>query len=199
VPAYRLQRAIGNSAMTRLLVTGGLQAKLTVSHPEDESEREADRVADQVMRMPEPQSGSALQRSPLKIQRACNEIEDELQRKTDLGHAPVPEEEENLVQAKLQSSPSGVASIINRKCEHCEEENVHRHFDVWRLPSDHDVEEEHVQLDRTLAPGPTVTTLEAANIQDLKSGGSPLPETTRAFFEPRFGEDFSEVRLHTDF
>ncbi len=29
-------------------------------------------------------------------------------------------------------------------------------------------------------------------------GGKPLPEATRAFFEPRFSYDFSNVRIHTD-
>ncbi len=29
------------------------------------------------------------------------------------------------------------------------------------------------------------------------AGGSPLPEPVRAFFEPRFGHDFSAVRIHT--
>jgi hypothetical protein len=28
--------------------------------------------------------------------------------------------------------------------------------------------------------------------------GRPLPESVRAFFEPRFGHDFSQVRVHTD-
>lgn len=32
----------------------------------------------------------------------------------------------------------------------------------------------------------------------LNSSGQPLNETTRAFFEPRFGHDFSRVRVHTD-
>jgi hypothetical protein len=32
----------------------------------------------------------------------------------------------------------------------------------------------------------------------LRSPGQPLDATTRAFFEPRFGHDFSRVRLHTD-
>jgi len=32
----------------------------------------------------------------------------------------------------------------------------------------------------------------------LRSPGRPLDEETRAFFEPRFGHDFSRVRLHTD-
>ena len=31
-----------------------------------------------------------------------------------------------------------------------------------------------------------------------KGGGSPLPENVRAYFEPRFGVDFSQVRAHSD-
>jgi hypothetical protein len=37
-----------------------------------------------------------------------------------------------------------------------------------------------------------------SNIQSLSGKGSPLPESQRAFFEPRFGDDFSSVRIHTD-
>ena len=32
----------------------------------------------------------------------------------------------------------------------------------------------------------------------LNSPGQPLDATTRAFFEPRFGQDFSQVRVHTN-
>ena len=32
----------------------------------------------------------------------------------------------------------------------------------------------------------------------LRSPGQPLDSSTRAFMEPRFGHDFSQVRLHTD-
>jgi len=32
----------------------------------------------------------------------------------------------------------------------------------------------------------------------LRSGGQPLSAATRAFFEPRFERDFSQVRVHTD-
>lgn len=37
-----------------------------------------------------------------------------------------------------------------------------------------------------------------SRIEDVKGGGQPLPESVRAFFEPRFGYDFSHVRIHTD-
>lgn len=34
--------------------------------------------------------------------------------------------------------------------------------------------------------------------QVLRSPGQPLDQSTRAFFEPRFGHDFSKVRVHAD-
>ena len=37
-----------------------------------------------------------------------------------------------------------------------------------------------------------------SQIQSLKGGGQPLSENYRRFFEPRFGRDFSQVRIHTD-
>lgn len=37
-----------------------------------------------------------------------------------------------------------------------------------------------------------------AAINNLKSGGQPLPESTRSYFEPRFGVDFSSVRIRAD-
>jgi len=48
---FQLQQALGNQGVLRLLRSGALQAKLTVSHPNDIHEQEADRVADEVMRM----------------------------------------------------------------------------------------------------------------------------------------------------
>jgi outer membrane protein OmpA-like peptidoglycan-associated protein len=35
-------------------------------------------------------------------------------------------------------------------------------------------------------------------VASLGSSGQPLPETSRKFFEPRFGHDFSNVRIHND-
>jgi hypothetical protein len=38
----------------------------------------------------------------------------------------------------------------------------------------------------------------AANIQTSMTGGEPLSANARRFMEPRFGADFSDVRIHTD-
>jgi Domain of unknown function (DUF4157) len=37
-----------------------------------------------------------------------------------------------------------------------------------------------------------------SRIQSLRGGGQPLPESARNFFEPRFGNDFGQVSVHTD-
>jgi hypothetical protein len=53
-----LPRTIGNQAVQRLINSGTLQAKLRIGQPGDKYEQEADRVAEAVMRMPEPQTAS---------------------------------------------------------------------------------------------------------------------------------------------
>ncbi len=113
-----LQRTIGNQAVQRLLkvsgrrsaVGGYVQAKLRIGQPNDIYEQEADRVAEQVMRMPQPQvPGGAVDSGAPQL-------------------ATVP-------------------------------------------PIVHDV---------------------------LHSPGQPLDPATRVFMEPRFGHDFSQVRVHMD-
>jgi hypothetical protein len=124
--------------------SSAIQAKLTVSQPGDIHEQEADRVANAVMRMPEPsmQETSAVSpaASPNQVQRLCTGCDNEVGKKT-------------------------VAQV---------------------------------QRKEQTADAPPVTSPVAANVQSLRGGGSQLPASTRAFFEPRFGADFSEVRIHTD-
>jgi len=43
-----------------------------------------------------------------------------------------------------------------------------------------------------------VTSNIESGVNSLKGGGQPLPDSTRSYFEPRFGADFSQVRVHTD-
>jgi hypothetical protein len=104
------------------LVGQPLQRKLRINEPGDRYEQEADRVADQVMRMAEPASES----DASKFSRSA------------------------LVQRNVGANAAGPAA----------------------------------------AP---------AIVQDVVSSpGEPLDAGTRAFFEPRFGHDFSRVRVHSD-
>ena len=132
-----LHQRIGNRAVGRMV-----QAKLNISEPGDEHEQEADRVADEVMRMTNP----ARETPPVNpavphVQRMCNACaEEEVHRKAD-----EEEQEEETLQRKAVDSAAGVISGVNNL-----------------------------------------------------SGGQPLSTSVRAFFEPRFGYDFSAVRVHTD-
>jgi hypothetical protein len=109
------------------------QAKGFISSPDDASEREADRVADNVVAMPKsaarPRASNAavarsIMRSPLIAQRA-----------------PSP--------ANTNAAPAGQAAV-------------------------------------------------AAEIKAAATGGFALPKKTRAFLEPRFKADLSQVMLHND-
>jgi outer membrane protein OmpA-like peptidoglycan-associated protein len=133
--------AIGNQAALRRLDRAArrppiLQPKLEVGAVDDPLEREAEAVADAVMRMPDPAAAAAASAAPPQVSRKCAACEAEDKK-------------------KLQMKPAGTADAAGREAP----------------PIVHEV---------------------------LRSPGEPLGAATRAFFEPRFGCDFSGVRTHTD-
>ena len=197
-PLLAQQQALGNQATQRfaescplalpspsLCPFGGIchacparvQAKLTVNKPGDKYEQEADRVADQVMRMPEPrlrrqvepeeEEEEALQAKPL-----ADQITPLVQRQVESEE----EEEEEPIQTKLADD-----ALLQRQEEEPGEE-----------------EEEPIQTkwasEQTLQAGSGLQ----AKIRSLKNGRRPLSQPMRNFFEPRYGCDFSQVRIHTD-
>ena len=58
-------------------------------------------------------------------------------------------------------------------------------------------DEEAVQAKKNAGETASVTSHVESGINSLKGGGQPLDTTTRSFFEPRFGRDFGNVRVHT--
>jgi hypothetical protein len=110
-----------------------IQRKPTIHSPGDPFEREANELADKVMRMDERASIGSL---PAKIQRKSPERE---------------EEEETPI--RTATAPSGPKSAVR--------------------------------------DGRTTT-------RAIKGSGAPLPQEARSYFEPRFGYDFSRVRVHAD-
>jgi hypothetical protein len=71
-PFFDLAQRVGNQAITRLVGQARLQAKLTINAPGDTFEREADRVADSVMRMRDPAAASGVSEAHPAVQRcAC--------------------------------------------------------------------------------------------------------------------------------
>jgi len=133
---------------------------------------------------PQPLGNQALLRK-LQAKLTIGAVDDPLEHEADAAaeqvmRAPDPEEPE------VTAAPPH----ITRKCEACEaEEKVQAKCDTCegeatlqaKREDDHDSSEE--------AP--------VAVDQALKQPGRPLDDATRGFFEPRFGADFSAVRVHT--
>jgi hypothetical protein len=192
-----------------------IQPKLKVSEPDDVYEQEADRVADTVMRMPEPM---IQRKAPCPAGAAsCKEEEAVVQTKplsiTPLVQRQADEEEkedEEPVQAKLDSAP-GMISVQRQEEEEEKKEkeepiqtkliSEHAVPSLQRQPEEEEEkkdEEETVQTQRASDQSPAVTPSFEASLSVIKDSGQPLSDNVRSFFEPRFGHDFSNVRVHYD-
>jgi hypothetical protein len=92
------------------------------------------------------------------------------------------------------TSTSPAAPTVQRVCASCQEETATREPagqpDVGGGAG-------HVRRSESSVEASQVSAPVAASIHDMQGGGAPLPGATRAFFEPRFGADFSHVRVHT--
>jgi len=132
----QLQQSYGNSYVQRLLSSGTVQAKLTVNSPGDAYEKEADNIADMVIRTLTPgiqrQAEEEIQMMPL-LQREADKGDEALIRTEadERQNIPVPESIENRIDAS-------------------------------------------------------------------RGSGQSLPDPVRASLEPKFGNDFRQVRVHTD-
>lgn len=156
-----------------------IQPKLKIGAPNDKYEQEADRVADQVMRMSEPR---------VQRQREVRINEDSKASK------PIHSQASPLVQKQLelkdeeeaiQTKPFVGQAVfeVQRKCTDCEEDTIQPKLTTGsQILGFHSTDE-----------------MIRAKIERAKrSSGRPLYSTTRIFMESSFGHDFSKVRIHTD-
>lgn len=141
------QQLWNNQTMQHLLRTGKIQAQLAIRQPGDSYEQEADRVADEVIRMSKP-SG------------------------------PGPTSVITSLSGSGAQRKCAACAVGGATCPDCSDEN-------------------EVQRKEAEAAGPQSLRSSMDRISWLPSGGAPLPRPVRAFFEPRFGRDFSTVRIHT--
>ena len=68
---------------------------------------------------------------------------------------------------------------------------------VQRQTEEEEEEVGFLQTKELTGQSPEVTPTLSSRIQNLRGGGQPLPESVRAYFEPRFGYDFSRVSVHS--
>jgi Domain of unknown function (DUF4157) len=181
-PMLKLQRQIGNRAVAQKI-----QAKMTVGKPNDTYEQEADRVANTVMRMPDP-----------IVQRQPDEKKEEQAQAFSIQRQP-DEKKEEQVQAKL------VIGDITPLVQRAPEEEQAQMLQLAPEEKDEKAqmlqlapEEEHAQAKGATDATPQVAPNVEGRIQSMRGGGQPLPDNTRGFFESRMGYDLSGVRIHAD-
>ncbi|MGH2459480.1 MAG: DUF4157 domain-containing protein [Chloroflexota bacterium] len=179
---------IGNHALQRLI-----QTKLTVGPPGDSYEREADRVANQVMQA--PAASGPVQRAAAEHEGVEGE-EEELQTKPLAKgiQRAAPEEEEEIKTKPLATT------ISRREVQRAgaEEEELQTKSMIQRAAPEEEELQKKPTIQRTSADeGFEASTNLENRLAGQKGGGSPLSDDVRSFMEPRFGTDFSDVKIHS--
>lgn len=182
-----------------------VQAKLEVSHPDDPQEKEADVVAENVMRMADtapavPSSGN----------------KEELQRKEE----PVAEEKKEKEEIHRSAITPAQVITIQRQSQPEEKEKVHaKLFNTINRQSagggftNYDSETESNASTEIQAKSVSNTIMRSGRgppksgvggitsfeqtLSSSKGQGSPMSGDTRQTMETRFGADFSGVKIHT--
>jgi len=104
-------------------------------------------------------------------------VADAVMRMPEPGVQRQEEEEEEILQTKPLVDQ--IIPLVQRQVEEEEEEEV-------------------LQAKSREDATPEVSNDLELQINAIKGGGQPLAESERDYFEPRFGADFSQVKVHTD-
>lgn len=160
--------ACGGSCPTCISNKPILQAKIKAGPINDKYEQEADRIADAVIRIPEPSKATPHQLTNKKTT------------------SPSPDRHTQpyttTIQAEKQVAP----------LENIQSKIIFRKHNIEKCNN-----ESELQKKLSRRQDSNISTGMQAHINSLSGGGAPLPEKTRSFFESRMGHDFSQVRIHT--
>jgi len=130
----------------------------------------------QILRSPSIQTKLTIGAPNDKYEQEADQVADQMMRMPD-SQPSVLDGHSSQVNDKLRSSES-----VQRACASCAEEES----------------EELIQTKSTNNAITEVTPTMGSEIQSLQGGGQPLSGMDRNYFEPRFGADFSNVRVHND-
>jgi hypothetical protein len=170
-----------------------VQAKLSVSSPDDPQEKEADAMADQVMRMSEP--AAPVEKEEEKPQRKQEEIEVQTKPEMSLSNKiSRKEKKEDELQAKtygsIQRSEDGSyddASFDTEPASAAGEVVQRKNNSIYRS-----------DIIQRSGRGPPAGSIPfEQSLSSSKGSGMAMPGETRQFMESRFQADFSGVRIHT--
>ena len=209
IPSFPGSTFNGDFSQVPVHNTPRIQPKLRLGQPGDRFEEEADQVARQVMRAPNPM---------MRIENSSppgnhNYLQERLQ-KLELGQEMEEEHPARMLQPRMMP-PGHLGDLISRygeklqRQEVTEEEDTEEILQPKILPgygdklqrqeiTEEDESEEILQAKTAEGKIGTVSPSIESNLNISRGKGQPLPKPTRDFMESRFGADFSGVRVHTD-
>jgi len=204
-----------------------VQAKLTVGHPKDKFELEADHMAEKVMRMPAPTASPStlkddkLQKSENQRLQKATEQDKEIQKKED---NKLQQKDDVDIQKsendKLQKATEPDKDIQKKKDDKLQQKNDEelqkseddklqkatepdkniqkKEDDKLQQKDDVDIQKsEDDKLQRKENSQATAPDAVQSGIRN-STGGHALSDEVRGFMEPRFNADFGNVRIHSD-
>ncbi len=163
-----LQRKYGNREVQRLISSGKIQAALKVSNPNDKHEKEADSVAEKVMRMENEEKKE-------EVQTKCKDCENK---------------------ESIQTKPlvDSITPKIQKQEQEDEEMQAKHNSKIYRQEQ----EDEEMQAKSNSNKKSEVSGNIESQIRSAISGGRELPKEINRKFAPKFGVDFSGVKIHND-
>jgi Domain of unknown function (DUF4157)/Putative amidase domain len=188
----------------------GIQTKLKIGEPGDKYEQEADRIADEVMRMPEPSDQRQVEPEEEEMvqRKAINSQFTALIQRQALPNIDEKEDKEGVNQSstnpiQLASDPAPPPELVLDDEETTAAEpagliedtgQALAEMEVGNL-TDKEPEEESVQ---TSSVEPVSRKINPRNIKFSLGTGHPLDYAIRSPMESFFRQDLAHVRIHSD-
>lgn len=169
---------IGHSfSQVRIVSKHSIQPKLTIGQPDDVYEQDADRTAAEIMQMPTPLAHSALQRQ-----------DDGSELTIPMGSTRQHQDDEPLLPKAIAPF---IPPIVQRSVN--DDDPLQRSPNLQQPAASEPLTSEPLTSEQTTPSSSLDRRLSAQS-----GAGSALSSDVRSFMEPRFGFDFSQVRVHTD-
>lgn len=172
--------------------TPPVQAKLNISSPDDPQEKEADAVAEQVMKMPEsaPQLAASTQEERLDKKEEEEEIQTYSESPVVIRRKVEEEEVGPKLYTQIQRFSGGDSAFESYETVEASDSGTCSGCQSISLKSED-------TINRSGRGPPAADSNFEQQLSTTKGAGSALPENTRTFMESRFNADFSGVRIHT--
>ncbi|MGM8225526.1 eCIS core domain-containing protein [Cellvibrio sp. ARAG 10.3] len=176
-------------AQRKVMRSAYLQTKMAVSTPGDTQEQEADRVADEVSRMPKGVARAVDETAPPGSSQPENNAEQPQSLQTKISRM---QEEPEAAHTKLCRAE---AENLDTKAARTEEEDLTAQTKLYRQEEEPATTE--TDTEAASPETPVVADETEQKIESLRGQGNPMADDIRQEMEGKLHADFSRVSIHT--